>query len=158
MNLTLRPARPEDLDALWQLDRDCYPRGIAYTRRDLRDFLTHPEALSQVAWSGKEIVGFLIGLYHDGQGHIITADVRASARRQGIASALLRGVESEMGARGVTVVELETATNNAAGIAFWKRSGYQIVAVVPRYYLRRIDAYLMFKRLRPSVVPADLPR
>lgn len=149
MNLTLHPAGPEDFETLYRIDRACYPPGIAYTRRDLRDFLTHPESLCRVALLGEEIVGFLIGLYHDGQGHIITADVRASARRRGVGSALLAAVEAEMAARGVTVVELETATNNAAGVAFWKRSGYQVAAVVPRYYLRRIDAYLMFKRLSP---------
>jgi ribosomal protein S18 acetylase RimI-like enzyme len=49
--------------------------------------------------------------------------------------------------RGVRTILLETATDNAAAIAFWQRHGYGIEAVLKRYYLRRLDAYEMRKRL-----------
>jgi ribosomal protein S18 acetylase RimI-like enzyme len=60
---------------------------------------------------------------------------------------LLDAVETALAARGVRAVELETATNNQAAIAFWQKHGYRTLGVLPRYYLGRIDAYSMRKPL-----------
>jgi len=42
---------------------------------------------------------------------------------------------------------LETASDNEAAVAFWRRHGYRIEATLKRYYLGRIDAYEMRKIL-----------
>jgi ribosomal protein S18 acetylase RimI-like enzyme len=49
--------------------------------------------------------------------------------------------------RGVHSVLLETSVENQSGIAFWQHHGYRTEAVLKRYYLGRIDAYEMRKRL-----------
>ncbi len=60
---------------------------------------------------------------------------------------LLAQSERNLALRGVRTILLETAIDNAAGIAFWQRHGYRVEATLKRYYLRRLDAYEMRKRL-----------
>ena len=48
---------------------------------------------------------------------------------------------------GVTVVELETAVDNAAAIQFYKRKDYFVEKTVPGYYSNHLDALVMQKDL-----------
>jgi ribosomal protein S18 acetylase RimI-like enzyme len=49
----------------------------------------------------------------------------------------------------VQQVELETATDNHAAIAFWQKHGYRTRGVLKGYYHGRVDAYVMEKLLTP---------
>lgn len=147
MKLTLRPYEPSDFQTLYRIDQVCYEPGIAYSRRMLREYLTLPESHCLVAVADEEIAGFVIAFWHEWYAHVITIDVVESARRQGVGSALLGEIEQQMAAAGVRMVELETAMNNPAAVAFWKRHGYRAVAIHPRYYKNRIDAYRMVKEI-----------
>jgi len=64
-----------------------------------------------------------------------------------VGTALLQKLESNLAARGVRSILLETATDNEAAVAFWQRHGYRSEAVLKRYYLGRVDAYEMRKIL-----------
>jgi ribosomal protein S18 acetylase RimI-like enzyme len=44
-------------------------------------------------------------------------------------------------------VLLETAVDNEVAIAFWQRHGFSPEAVLKRYYIGRVDAYEMRKRM-----------
>lgn len=152
MPVQLRTYAPDDFEVLYEIDQVCYPRGIAYSRRTLRWFLKQAESDVLVAEIESKIAGFIIAMVYRGEdkhlyGHIITLDVLAQFRRQHIGSALLRESEKRMAARGVRTVELETARDNAAGIAFWQARGYRTRGVLRGYYLGRHDAYWMTKRL-----------
>jgi ribosomal-protein-alanine N-acetyltransferase len=81
------------------------------------------------------------------EAHIITIDVVERHRRAGVGTALLRAIEERLAARGVRRVELETATSNAAAVAFWERHGYGKTGVMRGYYLGRYDAWRMRKTL-----------
>ncbi|MFY9584037.1 MAG: GNAT family N-acetyltransferase [Candidatus Acidiferrales bacterium] len=147
MKLTLRPYTPEDFEELYTVDQACYPPGIAYSKRTLRLFLRLPGAECLVAEAGDRIAGFILA-EHDGErAHLITIDVLASERRRGVGTVLLRAIEQAVAARGVRQVTLETATDNQAAIAFWRKHGYRTVGVLKNYYLDRLDAYSMHKPL-----------
>jgi ribosomal protein S18 acetylase RimI-like enzyme len=152
LKFTFRHCRPSDFETLYRIDRACYEPGIAYSRRTLRAFLTIRESRCWVACLEREIIGFLIAYCEAPVGHLITIDILESARRRGAGSALLAIAEREMASSGITVVELETATNNHPAIAFWNKRGYQVDGIHPRYYMGRIDAYLMSKRLDDSSI------
>ena len=154
MNFALRPCRPSDFEMLYRIDRACYEPGIAYNRRTLRAFIAMRESRCWVACMEEEIVGFLVAYFDKQIGHLITIDVVESVRRHGAGSALLELAEREMARSGVKWVELETATNNHAAIAFWNKHGYRIRGIHPGYYMGRIDAYLMAKRIEPAA-PGD---
>jgi len=100
-----------------------------------------------VAEDEKKIVGFLLAETNPPLAHIITLDVAESHRQQGVGSALLREIEEHFACHGIQSVLLETAVNNETGIAFWTHHGYRNEAVVKRYYLGKIDAYEMRKKL-----------
>jgi ribosomal-protein-alanine N-acetyltransferase len=147
----LREYLPADLETLYQIDQACYPRGIAYSRRMLRWYLSRRGALCIVAQgTGADeatVPGFIIAEAHGAEGYIVTIDVLGAYRRSGVGTALLQETERRLAATGVEYVELQTATNNEAGVAFWRRHGYRDVGIAPGYYLGRIDAYLMKKTL-----------
>ena len=145
--VTLRDYAPADLEALWRLDQECYASGIAYSKRELRGYLSLRGAECLIAEQDGFIAGFVLAEHAREFAHIITIDVAERARRIGIGSALLEETERRLAARGVKEAELETATNNLGAIAFWQRHGYRTEGVIPRYYLGRIDAYAMRKRL-----------
>ena len=46
---------------------------------------------------------------------------------------------------------LESAVNNDAAIALWRRHGYRQVGILKRYYLGKVDAIQMRKLLPPAV-------
>jgi len=144
---TLRSYEPHDFAALHRLDQACFPAGISYSKTTLRCFLRLASADCVVAVEGGRVVGFVLSEENPPLAHIITLDVAEKQRRQGVGSALLQQLEANLAARGVRSVLLETATNNAAAVAFWQKRGYRIEATLKRYYLGRLDAYEMRKIL-----------
>jgi [ribosomal protein S18]-alanine N-acetyltransferase len=155
MALMLRSYEPHDFAALHKLDQSCFPAGISYSKTTLRYFLTLASADCVVAADGVHIAGFVLSEENPPLAHIITLDVAEKQRRSGVGTALLQQLESNLSARGVRSVLLETAINNEAAVAFWQRHGYRIEATLRRYYLGRIDAYEMRKLLLPPTSTTD---
>ena len=147
MALSLRSYEPHDFAALHRLDRSCFPLGISYSKTTLRYFLTIPSADCVVAQEENRIAGFILSEENPPLAHIITLDVAAKERRHGVGTALLQKLESNLAARGVRSILLETATDNEAAVAFWQRHGYRSFGVILGYYLGRLDAYQMRKIL-----------
>jgi [ribosomal protein S18]-alanine N-acetyltransferase len=149
MGWTIRDYESHDFGGLYKLDQACFVPGISYSKWTLQYFLNLDSADCLVAQDegSKRIVGFILAEENPPLAHIITLDIAESHRRQGLGTALLSEMEKNMGFRGVRSVLLETSVENASGIAFWERHGYRTEAVLKRYYLSRIDAYEMRKRL-----------
>jgi [ribosomal protein S18]-alanine N-acetyltransferase len=149
----LRSYEPHDFAALHKLDQSCFPAGISYSKTTLRYFLTLASSDCVVAEEGGRIVGFIVSEENPPLAHIITLDVDAKHRRHGIGTAVLETLESNLATRGVRSILLETATDNEAAVAFWKRHGYRIEATLKGYYLGRTDAYEM-RKILPGVSKA----
>jgi [ribosomal protein S18]-alanine N-acetyltransferase len=150
MAVTLRSYEPHDFAALHRLDQSCFPAGISYSKTTLHYFLTIPSADCVVAVDGLRIAGFILTEENPPLAHVITLDVAETHRRHGVGSALLAESEKNLALRGVRSILLETAIENEAAVAFWQRHGYRIEAVLKGYYLGRLDAYEMRKRLLPQ--------
>lgn len=147
MAVTLRSYEPHDFAALHRLDQSCFPAGISYSKTTLRYFLTIASADCIVAADGTQIAGFILTEENPPLAHVITLDVAETHRRHGVGSTLLAESEKNLALRGVRSILLETAIDNEAAVAFWKRHGYRTEAVLKRYYLGRLDAYEMRKIL-----------
>ncbi|HKV25636.1 MAG TPA: N-acetyltransferase [Candidatus Acidoferrum sp.] len=147
MAVTLRSFEPHDFAVLHRLDKSCFPAGISYSKTTLKYFLSLPSAECLVAADGEQIAGFILTEENPPLAHIITLDVAEAHRRQGVGTKLLDESESNLALRGVHTVLLETAIENEAAVAFWRRHGYREEAVLKRYYLSKLDAYEMRKRL-----------
>lgn len=147
----LRDYRPADFDHLWRIDQECFAPGISYSRGELEFYIARPRAFTLVAEAGGEILGFLVAdRNRRADGHVITIDIMPEARRTGLGAQLMREAESRVHAAGGKLVYLETAVDNAAALAFYKRLGYSVVRTIPLYYLGSIDALVLAKRLDQS--------
>ena len=100
-----------------------------------------------MAMEGSHIAGFILTEENPPLAHVITLDVAETFRRRRVGSTLLAESERNLALRGARTVLLETAIDNAVGVAFWKRHGYGIAATLKRYYLGKLDAYEMRKIL-----------
>lgn len=144
----IRDYRPSDFETLWKIDQVCFVRGISYTRRELAFYVARKLGFTLVAERGEQIVGFVVvERDRQGQGHVITIDVLPEERRSGLGSRLMAAAEDRLRSLGCSAVVLETAVDNAAAIAFYKRHGYSVIHVIPRYYLDSIDALVLAKDL-----------
>ena len=144
----IRDYRRQDFEALWQIDQACFARGISYSRRELAFYIARKLGFTLVAELEGRILGFVVvDRDRQGQAHVITIDVLTEARRSGLGSRLMTAVEERLRALGCSVVFLETAVDNAAALAFYKRHGYNVVQTIPRYYLDTIDALVLAKDL-----------
>lgn len=161
MRFTVRDHRPEDFDTLWKIDQACFPPGISYSRYELKLYIGRQGAFTLVAEATGEssaggkgpahgedrILGFLVAEpSRRGIGHIITIDVCAEARRQRVGSVLLDTAESRLRS-ACQLIRLETAVDNVAALAFYKRHGFSVIKTIPRYYSSGVDALLLEKDL-----------
>jgi [ribosomal protein S18]-alanine N-acetyltransferase len=167
----LRDFKNDDFEALWRLDQECFAPGISYSRPELKSYIRHPRGFTLVAEemaeasagknaassSGRDeaeranrpIAGFIVAA--NGQvGHIVTIDVRDSARRFGVGSMLLSAAEERLRVAGSFAVGLETAVDNIGALSFYKRNGYSVVRTWPRYYSNGVDALVLKKSFEPA--------
>jgi len=152
---TLRKYRPADFDRLLKIDHACFVEGIAYSEGEMRYFLSMPSAMTMVAEKqGKDVIqGFIIAdrfrqpRTSRAMGRIITIDVAPEAQHGGLGTLLLTKAEDLLAEDGCDSVLLEVAVNNEPALRFYKKHGYSVLKVLPRYYLDSIDGLLMGKRL-----------
>jgi ribosomal-protein-alanine N-acetyltransferase len=147
MAWTMRGYEKRDFLAVYKLDQACFVPGISYSKLMLQYYLGLPGMDCLVAEEDSKIIGFVLAEVNPPLAHIITLDIAETHRRAGVGSALLGEMEKHFGFAGVRSILLETAMDNESGIAFWKHHGYRTEAVIKRYYLGRIDAYEMRKKL-----------
>jgi ribosomal-protein-alanine N-acetyltransferase len=150
--IKLRASRPDEFQLLWQLDQQCFPRGIAYTQRELRHYMTAPGTFTLVAEANSDdtssLAGFIVGQRHKrGLGHVVTIDVDPRFRRGGVGTRMMQAAEQRLQSEGCHSVFLETAVDNETAISFYQRLGYRILRTLPRYYMGDLDAFLMAKDL-----------
>jgi ribosomal protein S18 acetylase RimI-like enzyme len=157
--ISLRDYDRDDFRRLWEIDQECFTRGIAYSQRELAHYICLRGTFTVVAEGGatpeqgsgagkRRIVGFLVGqkLAH-GYGHVVTIDVLPEARRSGVGSLLMEDCEARLRRAGCNSEFLETAVDNSSALSFYKRHGYSVLKTIPRYYLDSLDAFLLGKKL-----------
>lgn len=156
--LQVRKYEPTDFERLLEIDQSCFIEGIAYSEQELRYFLATPTAISLVGANlvdanDENILGFIIADRFQPRrasrsvGKIITIDVTPEAQHIGLGTLLMNSAEHELKQAGCDYVSLEVAVDNDSALSFYKKHGYSVLKVLPRYYLDSIDGLLMGKRL-----------
>ena len=147
--MKLRSFQCDDLNALYQIDAACFPAGVAYSREELGSFIRHRNSKTWVAQEGDEIAGFVVAQRIGSEVlHIITIDVKGAWRRQGVGNTLMEAAEAWARAQKLRYASLETAADNGAAQAFYRRRGYQKLGHVNDYYGPGATAWVMGKPLR----------
>lgn len=146
----LRDYRPADFARLCEIDRQCFPRGVAYSTRELAGFLRTAGTHAIVAENSRcEAVAFLLAIEHRKRGYIITLDVLPRYRGRGLGRRLMLEGERRLTAAGARQIQLETAVANRAAQALYQSLGYTFVRRRRRYYANGEDAWVMEKHVRP---------
>ena len=151
--LQVRKYEPADFERLLEIDKACFVAGIAYSELELHYFLGMPSAISRVGVNEGRILGFIIADRFKPRrasrsvGKIITIDVAPEAQHMGLGTLLMDSAEHELKQAGCDYISLEVAVDNDPALRFYKKHGYSVLKVLPRYYLDSIDGLLMGKRL-----------
>lgn len=145
--IIIRDFQPEDFEALWRMDQECFPPGVSYSKQELKAYIRHRAAFTLVAADEENKPGGFIVAHQSATGHIVTIDVSPRARRGGIGSSLIRAAERRLQAGGSKAVSLETAVDNSGALAFYKSHGYAVIRIWPRYYSNGVDALVLKKSL-----------
>ena len=118
----IRGFRWVDFDAVTEVwataGRDVLPRA------ELEAKLVRDPELFLVAESGAEIAGVVLGTYDGRRGWILRLAVHPAHRRRGIATGLVRELETRFRALDCPRVNLLVLPDNEAGLRFWRELGY----------------------------------
>jgi len=155
VDFTLRDFQSNDLEALWRIDQECFPPGIAYSKAELRAYIQSAAAFAIVAeitapgaTLSSSIVGFIVAeANRKGVGHIITIDVLPEARRSGIGFTLLTAGEERLRLAKCDRIRLEASVDNVVALDFYKRHGYAVLKTIRGYYSDGGDAFVLAKAL-----------
>ncbi len=156
--IVVRRASRQDLPEVVSINRRCLPENYPewyfeehlqkwgkafYVAEDTRARRVVGYVMTRVEYG----VGFVVKGFIR-RGHIISLAVLPEYRRRGIATRLmeaaLRSLRDEYGAREVY---LEVRVSNTPAINLYKKLGFRVIHVIPRYYADGEDAYLMAREL-----------
>jgi [ribosomal protein S18]-alanine N-acetyltransferase len=151
--ILLRDYRPTDLDAMFQLDEACFAEEFRFDRESMREFAEERSAIIRIAELDGGIEGFVIvhikQVASERRAYVVTLDVAASHRRQGLARRLMNEVEALAASAGAEWMQLHVFTGNMGAIRFYERMGYEPGRLRCGYYgAAGLDAILYAKRLQ----------
>jgi [ribosomal protein S18]-alanine N-acetyltransferase len=137
--IVLRDYRPTDLDAMFQLDQECFSAEFRFDRESMRMFAEEQGAVVRIAKTNHAgIVGFVIAhvgrVAKEWHGYVVTLDVAERHRGRGIARKLMEQAEFRVAAAGARWMELHVFTGNESAIRFYEGLGYERIAIRRRFY------------------------
>ena len=139
-------ARDADLDAVAALEADSFtnpwPRETLVWELQNSD-VTRAYVLRDDTGA---VVAFCVCWVIFDELHINTLAVAPSARRRGIATALLGHIIADAAASGATRATLEVRASNTAALALYDRLGFRVAATRPGYYAKPPEDALILWR------------
>ena len=160
--ITIRPARPDDADAIWRIFHtvvaggDTYVFDPATTRDDAVAYFLGSGIVARVA----DVAGSVRGMYklipnrRDLGSHVANASfmVDPAAHGQGIGRAMGEHCLEEARRLGYQAMQFNfVVSTNTAGVALWTKLGFHIVGTLPKAFnhsqLGLVDAYVMHRFL-----------
>ncbi|MGH7256013.1 MAG: GNAT family N-acetyltransferase, partial [Nitrospirales bacterium] len=149
----LRPAAPDDLPGLCDLEAACFPGYYAPHRLTPRHFvalLRSPHRLCILALRNATLLGYVSGTVLPSSQSAARVDslaVMPEARGQGVGSRLLDHFLHTAMLRGCRQVRLEVAIPNQTGLRFFQQRGFSPIRRLTDYYSPQVDGLLMYLTL-----------
>lgn len=102
-----------------------------------------------VVKEGDVLAGFIAGVVAaPKRARVLMLAVREAYRSRGIGTALMAEFTSRALERSLKSIELEVRVSNEGAIRFYKRLGFSVRYLLPRFYTDKEDGYKMAKDLR----------
>jgi ribosomal-protein-alanine N-acetyltransferase len=139
----IRRMRLEDVPAVHEIDMLSF--SLPWSERSFRYEVTqNPVSRGWVAEAEGRIAAMLVLWLVVDEAHIATIAVHPDFRRQGIGEQILLSALRSAKDEGAQRAFLEVRAGNAAAQAMYKKYGFTITGVRPRYYKNNNeDAFLM---------------
>jgi len=124
----IRPYESEDQTQVVALWNEVFPDDPPWNEPAsmIRRKLTVQPELFLVAHVTGEVAGTVLAGFDGVRGWVHHLAVRASYRRQGLASSLMTAAEKGLAALGCPKVNLQVRATNSAVVAFYRSLGYEV--------------------------------
>jgi len=150
MRFKVEQAKLNDLDVLYRIEKECFT-SEAFTKEHIAYLLESPDAISLIAKTDQEIIGFIVGMIENyGKvlvGHVYTIDVAAKHRRAGVGLRLLDELENIFLQKGVKTSYLEVRIDNKAARKLYHKKGYIELEPLENFYAKGKHGLRMKKEL-----------
>jgi ribosomal-protein-alanine N-acetyltransferase len=132
---TIRPARPDDVDALLAIENAAFASD-RIERRAFRHAIRSPTMICLVASNGAEVLGYGIveRRRNSTAARLTSIAVAPGAAGAGLGQCLLAALETEAVAAGAQRMRLEVHADNAPARKLYETRGYLLVATLEDYY------------------------
>ena len=134
--IVIRRMHLEDVRAVITLDRASFP--LPWSERAYRLELTENTAahlfVAETAGERPRVIGYGGFWFLVEEAHISTLAVDPCYRRKGIGGRLLRHLLREARKLGAETVTLEVRASNREAQALYRKHGFEVRAIKPRYY------------------------
>lgn len=137
--MNIIPATVAQAEILAALDNSV-PFSAHWNVQNWQDELAQPAARIWCAQEGGQITGFIALRGAAGQWEMLNVAVAPAQQRQGIGTALLRHALTALGNAQIT---LEVSTANLAAQALYRKMGFVVLGVRPKFYQDGTDALIM---------------
>ena len=121
--------------------------GCTWTLEQFEESIRNPLTSSEVIYSEKQLVGYLLAINLGDMFEILQITIAAAYQRQGMATQLLLAAFEKAKKLGCERVVLEVRVTNQKAIALYEKNGFKRDAVRKNYYAtpqgEREDAVLM---------------
>jgi ribosomal-protein-alanine N-acetyltransferase len=149
--IEFRAYRRSDLEAMVELDEECFAPPFRFSRRAMQRFAEAGNAWVSVAEDDGRLAGFCIVHRESAgvaeMGYVVTIDVAKPFRGRGVGERMLSygeaWVQSWLGAG----VMLHVFAENEGAIRFYERMGYRCVGMQRGFYGPGLDAGMYWKDL-----------
>lgn len=141
-SLTVRDARPMDLDAVAELERLSFP--IPWKREYFATEVGIPHRFNKVARTPQgDLAGYVFCAFAGGEVHVNKIAVAPGWRRQGVARLLMREVLDLSARIEAEEIYLEVRPSNVPARNFYLSLGFRDVGRRAQYYADGEDALVM---------------
>ena len=128
----IRRARPEDLSAISEIERDCF--SVPWSDRLLSEEIGSPQAVFLVLCADMSVVAYINVRFIAGEGYIGNVAVKEEYRRSGYASQLLKALVHEARRLDARFLTLEVRTSNFPARRLYEKAGFSVAGERRNYY------------------------
>jgi tRNA threonylcarbamoyladenosine biosynthesis protein TsaB len=128
----IQPLSPDQAPLLAELHAESFD-GTSWSLQQIRDSLALATTRGWSVHEGNTAIGFILCQIIPDQSEVLTFCVRPSHRRRGAGQKLLHAAAEAAQAVG-SDLHLETAADNAAALALYRKLGFNQTGLRPGYY------------------------
>lgn len=144
--MTIRKWLYADNLSVYKIEKESF--SDAWTKEMISDTFIQDNFIGFVAEEDGKVVGYIALTYCLDEAEINIIAVTREFRRKGIASKLLEKTYETLSPMGVDKIFLEVRRSNKSAQNLYKKQGFEVIGVRPKYYKGVEDAILMRKDLK----------